>query len=167
MTYTLQMPYLNWDQYKHFRSLNRIYTRFQSGETLHPPPDSASYREIIEHGIAPYLKAESGRSLHPRRTLDQFYYSSLGDTRGRDRDQTVSKWTGPGVGADGRANAVDDSLMIMVDQLWCWLLDDSRFYGNILQHPRTDSMHRNYHVMLTIRRHALSSRKRSQAVRSL
>lgn len=81
----------------------------------------------MEDFLAQYLHKDS---LHPRRTLDQFYYGSLNDTSSRDRDQVISKWTGSIVGNDGRAAAVDDSLMIMIDQLWCWVLDDST-----LHHP--------------------------------
>ena len=52
-------------------------------------------------------------SLHPRRTLDQFSYSTLPETSERDRDQVVSKNTGPSRGG---------KKMIMVDQLWLWVL---------------------------------------------
>jgi Mg2+ and Co2+ transporter CorA len=52
-------------------------------------------------------------SLHPRRSLDQFFYSSLLDTRQRDADQVVSKCT-----RDSRGGAK----MVMVDQLWLWLV---------------------------------------------
>lgn len=62
---------------------------------------------------------------HPRRTLDQFYYPALNDTSDRDADQTISKWSGKKLPPNGRDKAVDDSLLIMVDQLWCWVLDDS------------------------------------------
>lgn len=57
-------------------------------------------REKLERALFPELKSES--SLHPRRTLDQFYYSSLSHIATRDADQTVSKWTG----TDQRANTV-------------------------------------------------------------
>jgi hypothetical protein len=63
-------------------------------------------------------------SSHPRRTLDQFYYPALDDTSSRDADQTVSKWSGKDLGRDGRQQAVDDSLLVLVDQLWCWVVDE-------------------------------------------
>lgn len=62
---------------------------------------------------------------HPRRTLDQFYYPALEDTSERDKDQTVSKWSGKQLPKDGRIQADDQSSMLMVDQLWCWVLDES------------------------------------------
>lgn len=123
--YTRKLPYMNWDIYKEYRSLARVYDCIQSCKPLEPLQVSASHRETIEHGTSQFLNDKNYRTLHPRRTLDQFYYSSLGDTSSRDRDQTISKWTGPNVPADGRTGAVDQSLIIMVDQLWCWVVDDS------------------------------------------
>jgi hypothetical protein len=118
-----------------------------------PPPNTA--REKLERAFVPNLVWEG--LLHPRRTLDQFYYSSLSDTATRDVDQTVSKWSGTefdGDGSEGRAAlegtlsreplnsnmilaakltytpgrnaAVNNSLLIMVDQLWCWINDGGK-----------------------------------------
>ncbi|KAI3323508.1 hypothetical protein HD806DRAFT_496940 [Xylariaceae sp. AK1471] len=85
--------------------------------------------------------------LHPRRTLDQAHYWSLANTQGRDQDQVVfrattaqpygwhnhipylPRWT------DYHSYAQDDicdtctsnirkvSRVLMVDQLWMWILD--------------------------------------------
>jgi hypothetical protein len=60
-----------------------------------------------------------------RRTLDQFYYPALEDTSDRDKDQTISKWTGTPLKQNGRDKAATDSAMIMVDQFWCWIIDES------------------------------------------
>ncbi|CAN9264589.1 unnamed protein product [Alternaria alternata] len=60
---------------------------------------------------------------YPRRTLDQFYYPALHDTSVRDKDQTVSKWTGAALGLDGKEEAGTDSLLIMIDQFWCWIIN--------------------------------------------
>ncbi|CAN9386060.1 unnamed protein product [Alternaria alternata] len=59
-----------------------------------------------------------------RRTLDQFYYPALDDTSDRDKDQTISKWTGTPLKQNGRDKAATDSAMIMVDQFWCWIIDE-------------------------------------------
>tara|TARA_R110002003_G_scaffold6_5_gene293 strand:+ start:6577 stop:6906 length:330 start_codon:yes stop_codon:yes gene_type:complete len=72
-------------------------------------------------GISDPLRSD----CHPRRTLDQFYYPALSDTSGTDQDQTISKWSGKDLPDDGREKAVNDSLLLMVDQLWCWVVDDS------------------------------------------
>ncbi|KAF1357276.1 hypothetical protein EJ07DRAFT_157882 [Lizonia empirigonia] len=124
MTYSEQLPYMNWDIYKQYYRLAKTYDQFQRGESLEPLQSSASDREEMERTTSAFLRKEYGRALHQRRTLDQFYYSSS-DTTSRDHDQTVSKWTGSDVGADGKASATDDSFIIMVDQLWCWDLGDT------------------------------------------
>ncbi|KAI0006728.1 hypothetical protein F4779DRAFT_549192 [Xylariaceae sp. FL0662B] len=85
--------------------------------------------------------------LHPRRTLDQAYYWTLDSTRNRDRDQVVYRgttakpedfhkydyeagvWTKhKAFGIEGecdecRLNIQKLSRVIMVDQLWMWILD--------------------------------------------
>ncbi|MBE3050004.1 hypothetical protein IMZ48_47385 [Candidatus Bathyarchaeota archaeon] len=55
-------------------------------------------------------------SLHPRRTLDQFFYSTLPETSVRDRDQVVSKNTGTSRGG---------KKMVMVDQMWLWVVESA------------------------------------------
>lgn len=79
--------------------------------------------------------------LHPRRTLDQSHYVGLKDTGSRDRDQVVYRATVPGEHdcEDNRdlsdpwmrcKQCQEDSRkvprLIMVDQLWLWILDESR-----------------------------------------
>ncbi|KAF4859771.1 hypothetical protein CGCSCA2_v006020 [Colletotrichum siamense] len=64
------------------------------------------------------------RTDQQRRTLDEFYYSGLRNTASRNAGQTVSKWTGKDVRENGRDQAVEDSHVILVDQLWIWILDD-------------------------------------------
>lgn len=68
---------------------------------------------------------------HQRRTLDEFYHSGLQNMELRNAGQTVSKWTGKSgepMPDDGRTEAVEDSLVIMVDQLWIWVLDERGYY---------------------------------------
>lgn len=75
--------------------------------------------------------------LHPRRTLDQSYYSTLKDTRKRDRDQVVYRGTAPnpkvmhyGCQKKKCPQCLEDVTkvprIIMVDQLWMWVLDESK-----------------------------------------
>ncbi|RYP58440.1 hypothetical protein DL770_010426 [Monosporascus sp. CRB-9-2] len=52
--------------------------------------------------------------LHIRRTLDQYYFVTLDDTSQRDKDQVVYRGTKAG-----------DTRVVMVDQLWLWILDDN------------------------------------------
>ncbi|KAK2754331.1 ankyrin repeat protein [Colletotrichum kahawae] len=79
--------------------------------------------------------AQWSPTRHQRKTLDQFYYSGLRDTGRRDRGQTVSKWTG-GSGSmteNGRLEAVTDSLVVMVDQMWMWTSARERTHKMVLE----------------------------------
>ena len=88
--------------------------------------------------------------LHPRRTLDQAYYWTLNTTKSRDRDQVVYRGTtaraehlhrydfakrewpkhrenglGHGDPCDECRDAIRKvSRIVMVDQLWMWILDE-------------------------------------------
>jgi len=76
--------------------------------------------------IEPDLRALRDRlyedpPLHPRRTLDQSYYLRSEDTRGRHDDQVVYRGT-----KAGRIK-FQTAKVVMVDQLWLYILDDSTF----------------------------------------
>jgi hypothetical protein len=82
-----------------------------------------------------YLEADP--PLHPRRTLDQFYYWTLKDTRTRDRDQVVYRSTAPThemmhnkcvkVGCESCKEIIKKRpRVVMVDQLWMFILDNSK-----------------------------------------
>lgn len=58
--------------------------------------------------------------LHIRRTLDQYYFVTLDDTSQRDKDQVVYRGT-----LDQKRETKSQSRVVMVDQLWLWILDDS------------------------------------------
>ncbi|KAH8676422.1 hypothetical protein BGZ60DRAFT_258152 [Tricladium varicosporioides] len=57
--------------------------------------------------------------LHLRRTLDQSYYWKIADTDTRDKDQVVYRATKEG------KSILRTSRVIMVDQLWLYVLDDN------------------------------------------
>ncbi|KAI0009457.1 hypothetical protein F4779DRAFT_617633 [Xylariaceae sp. FL0662B] len=58
--------------------------------------------------------------LHIRRTLDQYYFPTLDDTSERDKDQVVYRGTKP-----SRDPQAHNTRVVMVDQLWLWILDDN------------------------------------------
>jgi hypothetical protein len=81
--------------------------------------------------------------LHPRRTLDQSYYGVLKNTQSRDRDQVVYRATTP-MPHDcvwGKCHGCNQDItktprLIMVDQLWLWVLDESKYcFGKALVIP--------------------------------
>ena len=99
---------------------------------------AATLREAMdlhaeEQLMVRYLHARP--PLHPRRTLDQSYYGALKSTRARDRDQVVYRGTTPEphdcIGADACPQCNDDirkvPRIIMVDQLWLWVLDERMY----------------------------------------
>lgn len=67
--------------------------------------------------------------LHLRRTLDQSRYGTLEDTESRDLDQVVSRGT-----KVPRGNRHGATRVVMVDQLWLWILDESMW---IMHHSPT------------------------------
>ncbi|KAF2805695.1 uncharacterized protein BDZ99DRAFT_109846 [Mytilinidion resinicola] len=81
-----------------------------------------------------------GDLLHCRRSLDQYMYSTLPDTSARDKDQILHKCTRKGIGSlsneapdhedvdsvHDQSNDVDETgNVLVVDQLWMWVLDDA------------------------------------------
>ena len=122
--------------------------------------------------------------LHPRRTLDQSYYWTLNKTDHRDRDQVVYRGTKSGSfheydpktgiwpthkeqeippekGCDEcRANIRKISRIIMVDQLWMWILDEQTIiacfpkrYGSNKQETDSSSVHKSIRMRLQNTRH--------------
>jgi hypothetical protein len=87
---------------------------------------------VEEQLMIRYLHAQP--PLHPRRTLDQSYYGALKSTRARDRDQVVYRGTMPAAhecdGTEVCPTCKEDvkkvPRLVMVDQLWLWVLDESK-----------------------------------------
>ncbi|KAK8071235.1 hypothetical protein PG997_011438 [Apiospora hydei] len=73
--------------------------------------------EADERLLRDYVKNDP--PLHIRRTLDQYYFVTLDDTTHRDKDQVVYRGT-----LDKTLNRTQ-SRVVMVDQLWLWILDDN------------------------------------------
>ncbi|RYO54925.1 hypothetical protein AA0116_g9317 [Alternaria tenuissima] len=109
----VNLPYLHWDTIDCFIQRAQ-FTKDTLGGRHADIPDRLS-----EEGKAIYKiirnDSSNASSLHPRRSLDQFFYSSLHNTTSRDQDQVLSKYTPEDVRGGKK--------MIMVDQLWLWLLE--------------------------------------------
>jgi len=71
--------------------------------------------ELLING---YLN-QDGRPLHCRRTLDQCLYYMLPSTEARDIDQVIYRWA-----RRESEEAAQARPIIMVDQLWLWVLHD-------------------------------------------
>lgn len=75
---------------------------------------SAEEKMVLSHAL-------EGSSSHMRRTLDQYRFATL-DTSARDADQTVQRYARQQTGQQWQ-----NQRMLMVDQLWLWVLDDREF----------------------------------------
>jgi hypothetical protein len=91
---------------------------------------AAKLFEIIDEAADERLISEhlhSNSPLHVRRTLDQFYYWTVIDTTSQDQNQVVCHGTRSSNDPEATGRVV------MVDQLWMWILDQSMtpicFYG--------------------------------------
>ncbi|KAH8892695.1 hypothetical protein GQ53DRAFT_805688 [Thozetella sp. PMI_491] len=141
---TLFMPYLHWETNP---KASRVLSPHPLGQYL---LDAARLYESMgnyrdKELMSKYLHADP--PLHPRRTLDQAYYGSLENTEYRDGDQVVYRATRATAGSfhqynpetkewkehkdrdlqDGcdhcRRNIRKVAKLVMVDQLWMWILD--------------------------------------------
>lgn len=86
------------------------------------------------------INAYGREKVHESRTLDRYYYSSLPDenVQKRNVDQVLTKYITKREGQDktnGSAPAVsqntkptegDTGLILRVDQLWLWVINDSK-----------------------------------------
>jgi hypothetical protein len=84
---------------------------------------AAKLFEIIDEAADERLISEhlySTSPLHMRRTLDQFYYWNVIDTTAQDHNQVVCHGTGSSSDPEATGRVV------MVDQLWMWILDQSK-----------------------------------------
>lgn len=74
--------------------------------------------------------------LHPRRTLDQFYYHMLENTEERDENQVIQRWVDGRYQTDRRPGldmqkvpSETETYVMMADQLWLWIVNDSESNG--------------------------------------
>jgi hypothetical protein len=137
------MSWMAFEQYS-VSAQTRGDERFPSDNASNIPSGSHGGIQGVHNPRNTLATSEQDASLHPRRTLDQFYYPALIDTHIRDADQTISKWSGKDVAADGKARATSDSLLIMVDQLWCWVVDGG--LASLLNVPCDRSMIVNVNI---------------------
>ncbi|XDG07628.1 hypothetical protein ABKA04_007243 [Annulohypoxylon sp. FPYF3050] len=100
----LFMPFLHYETDERRRKMSKaIENVYRDRQNL----DNSSRDSLI---VNAYLKSEP--RLHPRRTLDQFFYHGI-DTSARDTDQVVYRYC-------KRHNK--EPKVFMVDQLWLWII---------------------------------------------
>ena len=118
----LFMPYLAYESHDGRKKVAKIINQEWKASTkaASMPPQSDRDSALIKG----YMTS-STRPLHCRRTLDQYSYYMLETTERRDKDQVVYRW------AKTRAKAKTETPILMVDQLWLWILPDGKPMINI------------------------------------
>jgi hypothetical protein len=105
--------------------------------------------EIIDEAADERLISEhlhSTSPLHMRRTLDQFYYWTVIDTTAQDQNQVVCH------GTRSSSDPEATGRVVMVDQLWMWILDESKtsvYYSCFGRYPQNSSINRENTRVLT------------------
>lgn len=106
------MPFLHYETHDRLLSMTKtIKTAHYGGR----PPLNASKDELLVHA---YME----NYLHPRRTLDQFFYHGI-DTTQRDSDQVVWRYC-------QKHRKFEEPKLFMVDQLWMWILGGGKSFPN-------------------------------------
>ncbi|KAK4862839.1 hypothetical protein LT330_002972 [Penicillium expansum] len=134
----LYAPYLHWDTYRNLIQRRKVVEdRLKQGRSR-PAPGRISKASLEAQLIWTYLGCEP--PVHFRRTLDQYGYPNLRSTIARDDDQMLWKRTRRPARIDEQLkeylqSAEDDpdneenfgefmdGNVLMVDQLWLWILD--------------------------------------------
>ncbi|KAL6873039.1 hypothetical protein J3F83DRAFT_731846 [Trichoderma novae-zelandiae] len=124
----LFMPYLHWDEDKTMRLRSQFIAENSPGalKAKATKLNSAKEELLLKHYLLPedHCDPNSRHVLHIRRTLDQYLYHNLKDTKVRDADQTVHRYQ-EGLNRGKESDQKDPLTAIMVDQLWLWVLVDS------------------------------------------
>jgi hypothetical protein len=99
-----KMPFLHFETDARREEMSKEIRRARHGQPLTENPS----RDTLLMNA--YLNNEP--PIHPRRTLDQFFYHGI-DTTARDRDQVVYRYC--------RRHGINPPKVFMVDQLWLWV----------------------------------------------
>ncbi|KAK1771491.1 hypothetical protein QBC33DRAFT_575495 [Phialemonium atrogriseum] len=100
----LFMPFLHYETDERRKRLSNSIRSAQDGRDL---PEQPSRDQMLVHAYLNNIPP-----LHPRRTLDQFFYHGI-DTSARDTDQVVYRYC--------KRHHLEPKVF-MVDQLWLWIL---------------------------------------------
>ncbi|MCJ1392284.1 hypothetical protein MMC18_005151 [Xylographa bjoerkii] len=157
----LYLPYLHWDTYKLLVKRRHLVKKRLEYNRSRPVPERVAEMDL-EHQVT-WIYLGRDPPFNCRRTLDQFGYPNLHDTRARDDDQMLYKMTKKQRkssgntpksskfysrnieedlsddkhrsedegGSQGDLNSDDDILdgtVLIVDQLWLWVINDGESY---------------------------------------
>lgn len=146
------LPYLHWDSFNNLGKRAEIIKRRRKQVHARPIAKDVALGRSMEHKLI-WQHLTSDRPIHCRRTLDQYGYPSLRNTSVRDGDQILYKRTkadadappakeekskhkhrslgrrsvAAGANIDptsGVPHADADAKVLMVDQMWLWVIDN-------------------------------------------
>ncbi|KAE8443266.1 hypothetical protein EG329_002054 [Mollisiaceae sp. DMI_Dod_QoI] len=109
------MPYLHFETTRRRQEMQDAIKR---AETMRLPLCRLGKAQTYDEMLIRAHLATSTVSLHVRRTLDQSFYHNI-DTSSRDQDQVVYRYQ---LRTKGEGEYDIDPKLIMVDQLWMWVL---------------------------------------------
>ncbi|KAI7235777.1 hypothetical protein KC330_g4076 [Hortaea werneckii] len=122
-------PYLHFETDLRRREMQRALEAMQTaqltvGDGKQVVCTMATGNEVLDSSpeLALY-KAHLHSELHIRRTLDQSFYRTI-DTDARDRDQVIYRYEQELCKSKQPEDSLDDVKVLMVDQLWMWVLGD-------------------------------------------
>ena len=120
MTKRMKMPYIHWefqvDQQKRHNMIQAIARNDRYRKKERSSRGQSLELSLLETHI------NTDQPLHIRRTLDQYFYTSLKSTTARDDDQVVYRYAKNML--DGIAT--QELPLMMVDQLWLLMLYDGK-----------------------------------------
>lgn len=122
------MPYIHWEFADTFGSLTTYAKQLTTSSTdISKPNPPAPYQDLmklymphqhwldgVDGGHIHKHGRRSIRQLHIRRSLDQYHYHALSDTRSRDNDQLVSRM----FDKTRKYHLKGRQVLMVVDQLW-------------------------------------------------
>ncbi|KAJ5788736.1 Mitochondrial substrate/solute carrier [Penicillium paradoxum] len=149
----LYVPFLHWDTYRNLIQRRKVVEeRLRQGRSR-PVPDRISKASLEAQLIWTYLGSEP--PVHFRRTLDQYGYPNLRSTVARDDDQMLWKRTRRPARIDEQlreylqpddddpdkpgADEFMNGNVLMVDQLWIWIIDEKTVITFFPQQEATTS----------------------------
>ena len=117
----LYLPFLHWESRNNWEKRQKRLQAVTDGHDPTPYTDRDLLREYLYHKSP----------LHDRRTLSQAYYYNHSTTESLGNGQVIQRTT-------SSANDPGEEKMIMVDQLWLWVIKGSKTNADGIVTPEPD-----------------------------
>ncbi|KAH8766931.1 hypothetical protein F5882DRAFT_510319 [Hyaloscypha sp. PMI_1271] len=153
--WAIMMPYISYEEIHSQQRVTALVAH--ECQAMREARDGRNYRRRHEYGVVYESEPEDGETkdgqdkagltavIKAYLTLDQSYYYMLKNTKQRDRDQVVSRWVlGSSRSQSERREAKKAHNILMVDQLWIWVIKAQKFGGTdtvITSFPRRKGAH--------------------------